>query len=59
MTAMLTPLPTPVDSTDLADPWDLDITIIRNPTAVAPNLTKTTDDGCGSTCESACTNSNC
>ena len=34
--------------------FDLDITIIES-SPVVPELVRSTSDGCGSTCESACT----
>lgn len=34
--------------------FDLDVTIIES-SPVVPELVRSTSDGCGSTCESACT----
>ena len=34
--------------------FDLDVTIIES-SPVVPDLVRSTSDGCGSTCESACT----
>ncbi|MEV4105561.1 FxLD family lanthipeptide [Nonomuraea sp. NPDC049649] len=36
------------------DDWDLDVSIVESGVA-AEQLIRMTDDGCGSTCQSACT----
>lgn len=47
------PSQTLTESTGDAD-FDLDVTIIES-SPVVPELVRSTSDGCGSTCESACT----
>jgi FxLD family lantipeptide len=45
----------PVTAAELDDAdFDLDVRIIESG-PVVPDLTRSTDDGCGSTCGSACT----
>lgn len=41
-------------SADLPDDWELDITIVESGPA-ADQLIRMTDDGCNSTCGTACT----
>lgn len=41
-------------SADLPDDWDLDISIVESGPA-ADQLIRMTDDGCNSTCGTACT----
>jgi FxLD family lantipeptide len=41
-------------SADVPDDWDLDITIVESGPA-ADQLIRMTDDGCNSTCGTACT----
>lgn len=41
-------------SADLPDDWDLDISIVESGPA-ADQLIRMTDDGCNSTCSTACT----
>lgn len=41
-------------SADLLDDWELDITIVESGPA-ADRLIRMTDDGCNSTCGTACT----
>ncbi|WP_084468774.1 FxLD family lanthipeptide [Nocardiopsis trehalosi] len=38
--------------------FDLDVSVVQSAPVVA-ELMRNTDDGCTSTCESACTNSTC
>ncbi|MGH8902521.1 MAG: FxLD family lanthipeptide [Egibacteraceae bacterium] len=38
--------------------FDLDVSIVESGPVIA-ELMRSTDDGCGSTCESACSNSTC
>jgi len=38
--------------------FDLDVSIVESGPVIA-DLLRSTDDGCGSTCESACSNSTC
>ncbi|WNV85040.1 FxLD family lanthipeptide [Umezawaea sp. Da 62-37] len=45
-------------SIQVATEFDLDLTIVSSG-SVAPELRSNTDDGCGQTCESACSNSTC
>lgn len=46
-------------ATDTTDPeFDFDISIVESG-PVVEELMRLTDDGCGSTCDSACSNSGC
>lgn len=40
------------------DEFTLDVTIVEH-APIIPDLMRSTDDGCGSTCASACSNSGC
>jgi len=50
--AAAAPTPTAPGEEDLAD-WDLDVSIVESGPS-ADKLIQMTDDGCGTTCESAC-----
>lgn len=51
--------PAPATKPGVADTdFDLDITIVASGPTV-PDLMRNTDDNCGSTCQSACSNSTC
>jgi FxLD family lantipeptide len=51
---MATPTVTAPDPTTTDPDFDLDISIVESGPMVA-DLMRSTDDGCGSTCQSACT----
>jgi FxLD family lantipeptide len=46
------------DSETLDADFDLDITIVESGSVIA-ELMRNTDDNCGQTCQSACSNSTC
>lgn len=50
--------PTTATSAVVSSDFDLDITVIEDGPIVA-DLLNDTGDGCGSTCQSACSNSTC
>jgi FxLD family lantipeptide len=54
MTLQHIPAPTPASETD----FDLDLSIVASG-PVAADLMRSTDDNCGQTCQSACSNSTC
>ncbi|GAA4552728.1 FxLD family lanthipeptide [Amycolatopsis samaneae] len=54
MTLQHTTAPTAGPDTE----FDLDLSIVSSGLVVA-DLMRSTDDGCGSTCQSACSNSTC
>jgi FxLD family lantipeptide len=54
MTLQHTQVPAVASSTD----FDLDLSIVSSGPVVA-DLMRSTDDGCGATCQSACSNSTC
>lgn len=62
MTAILdsTSAPTSPATTSGADfdAFDLDVRVVASH-PVIPELMRNTDDGCGSSCQSACSNSGC
>jgi FxLD family lantipeptide len=49
-----------VSQTPAATPaeWDLDVRIVESGPVIA-ELMRNTDDNCGTTCQSACSNSTC
>jgi FxLD family lantipeptide len=54
MTLQHTQVPAAAPDTE----FDLDLSIVSSGPVVA-DLMRSTDDGCGSTCQSACANSGC
>jgi FxLD family lantipeptide len=54
---MATPAATTHNPTDLDD-FTLDVSIVEH-APIVPDLMRSTDDGCGTTCASACSNSGC
>jgi len=56
MTIQLDAVAPRIAATD--EEFDLDISIVASGPVVA-ELMRSTDDGCGSTCQSACANSGC
>ena len=58
MTVQIVTVPA-TPATDTTDPeFDFDISIVESG-PVVEELMRLTDDGCGSTCDSACSNSGC
>ncbi|GAA3032798.1 FxLD family lanthipeptide [Actinokineospora globicatena] len=48
----------PVQAVASGGEFDLDLTIVSSG-PVVPDLMRSTDDNCGATCQSACSNSTC